>query len=187
MSPCGRTPTPELTFIGVTGLLQGKDLSALGEVAANLDLIPKLQRTKRNSTNMRLAEFGPGRDRVSGRDRFIGGRGSAALRRGSACLHPYTPCASIPRPTVGSPDAGTRERDMTGLSRFVDNLPIPTFQNVPNGAALVAQGPTPYRTEETDKYSLSRGWLHGRDDAPYLQFWKSWWATMKNTLTANAP
>ena len=82
-------------------------------------------------------------------------------------------------------DPNTRELAMQGLSRFVDNLPIQTQYNVTNGKALVAQGATPYRTADTDKYSLSRGSLGSANEAEYLQFWKSWWTAMKDELTRN--
>lgn len=85
---------------------------------------------------------------------------------------------------LDSKDAKVRESAIQGLSRFVDNLPIPTTQTVANGKALVPQGPTPYRTLETDKYSLSRRWLSqsSLSETDYLQFWKSWWAIVKDKL-----
>ena len=71
---------------------------------------------------------------------------------------------------------------MKGLSRFVDNLPIATQYNTLNGKALVPQGAQPFRTIETDKYSLSTRYLGEGDQTLYLQFWRSWWAKMKGEL-----
>jgi hypothetical protein len=86
-----------------------------------------------------------------------------------------------------SRDAQTREYAMQGLSRFVDNLPIPTPRTILNGQAVLPQGPQPYRTAETDKYSLSKGALGSRNETEFLHFWRSWWATMKDKLTAQSP
>src|SRR5258708_37422556 len=81
-----------------------------------------------------------------------------------------------------STDPLTRQYAMGGLSRFVDNLPIPSAINTTNGEALVPQGPQPYRTKETDKYSLSTGWLGRADEAEHLRYWKSWWGSMRSQL-----
>jgi hypothetical protein len=64
----------------------------------------------------------------------------------------------------------------------VENLPIQRNEDVLNGKNLIVQGPTTYRTPETDKYSLSKRNLAGADDAEYIQFWKSWWASTKNQV-----
>lgn len=77
-----------------------------------------------------------------------------------------------------------REEAMKGLSRFVDNLPIPTAYNTINLGALIPQGPQPYRTAETDKYSLSKRNPGPADQTEYLRFWRSWWASNKGKLTA---
>ncbi len=79
-------------------------------------------------------------------------------------------------------DARTREYAIQGLSRFVDNLPIQNSSNIMTGLAYLPQGPTPFRTVETDRYSLSKGWLDGADEKPYLSFWRAWWASMKDEL-----
>ncbi len=70
------------------------------------------------------------------------------------------------------------------LSCFVDNLPSITHYNVINGKSVQPQGPAPYRTAETDRYSLStRRLADAREpEAAFLQFWKSWWATMKDKI-----
>ncbi len=54
-----------------------------------------------------------------------------------------------------------------------------------SGESYVAQGPTPYRTNETDKHSLSKRDLAGASDSEYVQFWKDWWTAMKLRVTSD--
>ena len=84
---------------------------------------------------------------------------------------------------LNSPDPSAREAAIRGLSLFVDNLPITTLDSTPSQKWRVPQGPAPYRTHDTDLYSLSTRALDPAQEAKYLQFWKSWWATMKDQLT----
>jgi len=85
---------------------------------------------------------------------------------------------------LDSSDATTREFAMRGLSRFVGNLPVATQQNIFSGKASLQQGPAPYRTPDTDRYSLATRSLAQapEGEAAFLQFWKSWWALMKDKL-----
>ena len=75
---------------------------------------------------------------------------------------------------------------MPGLSRFVENLPIETQYNTLNGKAVLQQGPAPYRNAQTDRYSLATRSIQqtAETEAALLQFWKSWWASMKDQLAA---
>jgi len=73
---------------------------------------------------------------------------------------------------------------MAGLSRFVDNLPVSTVYNTINGRARIPQGPQPYRTPETDRHSLGTRRLVRANEAEDLQFWRSWWATMRERVMA---
>ena len=83
-----------------------------------------------------------------------------------------------------STDPLTQEWAMRGLSRFVNGLPITTPQGTLNGSDLAAAGPTPYRTNETDRYSLATRWLAtcAEPASAFIQHWQSWWASMKSKL-----
>jgi hypothetical protein len=75
---------------------------------------------------------------------------------------------------------------MAGFSRFVENLPIETLDNVTNGKSVLRQGPAPYSNAQTDRYSLATRTLAQANDpeAAFLQFWRSWWAANQAALTA---
>jgi hypothetical protein len=175
----------ELRFIGLTGLVREGDVSALAEVAANLDIVSKLHVHQIVGT---ICNWRNPASVAIGYLAAIASSPDADLQRCAAedldFIHTADTLPLLAK-LLDSTDPKTREYAIQGLSRFVDNLPIQTPQNVPNGAFLVAQGPTPYRTSDTDKYSLSRGWLEGGDEVPYLQFWKSWWSTMQGTLISS--
>jgi len=159
---------PSLKLVGTTGLLESNDVSVLADVAndtgpiANLHavgLIPAICGVRNPLATPYLGKIASSSD--------------AELRR----------CAVMALDFIHTRDT---------LPFLAQMLPSgdPTIQNhsnILNGGALTAQGPTPFRTPETDKYSLSRGWLDGRDDAPYVQFWKSWWATTEGKIAASAP
>ena len=85
-------------------------------------------------------------------------------------------------PLLDSNDTEVRKSALWGFSRFVDNLPVAVPTNIP-GMLLAPQGPTPYRTSETDGHSPGRRPPGSTDDAADVQFWKSWWASMKVKLT----
>jgi hypothetical protein len=112
---------------------------------------------------------------------FRGGGFQNAAANALAFLHTLQTLPFLAQ-LLGSDNVQTRELAIQGMSRFVDGLPIQTTRNFPGGAYLEAAGPTPYRTPDTDRYSLSRGWLNGRDDKPYVEFWKAWWAGLKREL-----
>jgi hypothetical protein len=83
---------------------------------------------------------------------------------------------------LDSTDPKAREYAIQGLSRFVENLPIAEANDQITGKSHLPQGPTPYRTAETDRYSLGNRWLRSDSETEYLRFWKSWWASMKDEL-----
>ena len=171
---------PELKFVGLAGLLSANDMSALAQIANNVNLI----------TNLNARGFVS--DAISGRrdadPSAVQYLGKIALSPDSGLqwsaaqalkyIHTRDTLPFLAR-LLDSNNARIREAGMIGLSRFVDNLPIATPENTHNGKDLIPQGPAPYRTAETDKYSLSRRWLGSANEIEYLQFWKFWWATMQ--------
>ena len=178
---------PEVRFIGLTGAwnLNG-DLSALGDISNGAATVSKIH----TSSLVRNSICGT-RDPRASAIQYLGNiasLGDASLVRCAMMaldfIHTRDTLPFLAQALDGT-DPNTRELAMQGLSRFVDNLPIQTQYNVTNGKALVAQGATPYRTADTDKYSLSRGSLGSANEAEYLQFWKSWWTAMKDELTRN--
>jgi hypothetical protein len=181
-----RTSTdPSLKFVGVSGLLRSNDISVLADVANDIELIPNL-----HAVGLIPAVCGVRNPLATPYLGKIAASTDEELQRCAAMALDYIHTRdTLPFLAVllASGDPATREYAIQGLSRFVDNLPIQNQSNVLNGGALTAQGPTPYRTPETDEYSLSRGWLAGRDDTPYLDFWKSWWAATGSKIAASAP
>ena len=176
---------PELKFLALAKFLRGGDPSALAEVAANIDLLPRLTVSsfviseiygRRDSDPAAIAHLG----RISASSDPYVQRGAAdALMR----IHTRDALPFLAQLLDGS-DPRTRELAIAGFSRFVENLPIETQFNTLNGQSKQPQGPAPYRTPQTDKYSLSMQSLAGSTltEAEYVQFWKSWWATMSPKL-----
>ena len=74
-----------------------------------------------------------------------------------------------------SGDAKLRNLALSGFSRFVLNLPVETPEMVTTMAWMKPQGPTPYRSGETDRHSAILGAPEERH-SEYVLFWKNWWA-----------
>ncbi len=175
---------PELRFIGLTGLVRAHDASSLAELAKSMDAIPTLK----------LREFPLGAirsqrdaspDTIQALGRFASSSSALVQKNAAEALgYIHTP-ATLPllAALLNSPDPSAREAAIRGLSLFVDNLPITTLDSTPSQKWRVPQGPAPYRTHDTGLYSLSTRALDPAQEAKYLQFWKSWWATMKDQLT----
>lgn len=177
---------PELRFVALARWLRNNsDTSALAEVANNVSVTPGLKAT------FFLVPGVLGRlDSDPAAIGYLGNIASSAqpdLQRAAATalMHIHTR-ETLPflAQLLDSGDAATREVAMRGMSRFVENLPITTYDNVLNGRASLQQGTGPYRTAQTDRYSLSTRSLTqaSESEAAFLQFWKSWWATMKGQL-----
>lgn len=179
-------PDPEIRFIGLTQSFgPDDDLLALAEMANNLDLIPKL-----HTSGMLVPSICGRRNADPRAIQHLGRIASSSNPNVQKCaaqalayIHTRETLPILAQLLV-SADAVTREYAMRGFSRFVDNLPIPTPHNILDGKDLIPQGPTPYRTPETDKYSLSTRSLGRADQTEYLLFWKSWWASVKDKLMA---
>ena len=175
---------PELRFVGLAGLVRNGNGNALGEVARDINSLPKLQMRMLITSAVagcRMSDLASiealGHLSTSPDIRIQAASAEALKAIHTRQTLPYL--ASL----LSSSDRRTREYALQGMSRFADNLPITTEQNIPNGQSLQPRGVTPYRTADTDKYSLSRKWLGQTDEAPYLQFWKNWWVNMKPELT----
>jgi len=180
---------PEARFLALASALRGGDASALGEVAAGVALLPQLAARafvipqiygQRNSDS---ASVGYLAQVAASPDATVQRSAADALAR----IHTQN-TLPILAGLLASSDARTRELAIIGLSRFVDNLPVETPYNVPNGKASQRQGPTPYRTSQTDQYSLSTRSLASAQEteAAFLQFWASWWLSNENKLSGNA-
>lgn len=179
----------ELRFLGLAGLLRSNygsaDISALAEIASNVDLIPGLE-----MRGFVLSAIEARRDSDPDVIRYLGIIASSpdvSVQRSVAWalkfIHTRDTLPILGR-LLDSTDSGTRESAMTGFSRYVDNLPVATVYNTLNGKWLIPQGPAPYGTPETDTYSLSTRRLDQTREAEFLQFWRSWWATMRDRVMA---
>jgi len=182
-----RTGTqPELRFLALARAMKAGDPTALGEVASNAAVLPQL--LARHFVSLAIAGqgFSASPELVAPLS-VIAGCADPSLQVSAAdALMSIHTQATLPAlaSLLSSADPQTRELAMKGLSRFVDNLPSATRQNVINLKSIMPQGPAPYKTADTDRYSLSTRSLVNapESEAAYLQFWKSWWATMKNQL-----
>lgn len=173
---------PELKAIGLAGMLKRNDVTALIEIAGNIDQLSKVQaRPLVLSAIMSRRDVSPeaiqALGKISSSSDF-----DVQFSAGDALAELHTR-DTVPflAQLLDSPHKMTREAAMRGLSLFVENLPIATPDNVWNGKANIPRpGPAPYRTAETDRYSLSHRRLGSTDDTEYVQFWKSWWAKMRS-------
>lgn len=177
---------PELRFVSLARWLRNRnDTSALAELANNVSLTSGLKATfflvpavlgRLDSNPVAIGYLGK-----------IAGSTQPDLQRAAATAltHIHTR-ETLPflAQLLDSGDAPTREAAMRGMSRFVDNLPITTPDNILSGKAPLQKGTAPYRTSQTDRYSLSaRSLAQAPEGEPaFLQFWKSWWMTMKGQL-----
>jgi hypothetical protein len=182
---------PELKFVGLVGLLGTKDgPSAMAEIGDNLDVAQKLKGRAFVITGI-CGERNPDPLVVQSLAKISSSTDVNMQRCAAEALDYIHTRDSLPALAMllDSADPKTREFAIQGLSRFVDNLPIQTVDNTINGGSLISQGPTPYRTSETDRYSLSRGWLREArlSEAEYIQFWKTWWTTMKDRFVTSVP
>ncbi len=179
------SPDPELRFLALAKLLRANDVSALAEIANNIELVPRL--TVRSFV---IAAIGARRDSdaiaigylgriATSSDIYVQRNAAGALMR----IHTRDTLPFLAQ-LLDSNDPRTRELAMTGFSRFIENLPIETQYNTINAKALMAQGPQPYRTPETDRYSLSTRQVDPASEPEYLRFWRSWWVTMKDKVMA---
>jgi hypothetical protein len=57
--------------------------------------------------------------------------------------------------------------------------------NILSGKAMIPQGPAPYRTAQTDSYSLAHRFLRDatEPEGAFLLFWKRWWQANEASLT----
>jgi hypothetical protein len=177
---------PELRFLALAKLLRTGDADALAQVAADVDLLPNLvARTFVIPAIHAQAYSGQGAVGPLGK---IAASSDIYVQRAAAdalmSIHTKNTLPFLAG-LLDSTDSTNRELAMRGLSRFVENLPSMTQNNVRNGKSLSAQGPAVYRTAQTDRYSLSTRRLQdaAESETAFLQFWKTWWASMKDEVT----
>jgi len=175
---------PDLHILGLTALLTTEDqISALAELAGNVNLLERIKQ-------MPLAGIAicgitnPDSTVVSSLGRISVYDGLQACAAESlAAIHTVQTLPFLAR-LLDSKEPTAREWAVRGLSRFVENLPIRQEADHITGKSLIPRGPAPYRSADTDRFSLSRRrlTLTGESDTEYVQFWKLWWARMQNEL-----
>jgi hypothetical protein len=177
------SPDPEIRFIGLTGQLRAPNPSILQAISANVGVLAGLK-----TAAIPLGAIQSVRDSSSTTVQCLGAiTSSPATSLQRAAVYPLAMIHTLQAlpflaTLLGSTDSTTRDLAIRGLSMFVDNLPIVTLNSVPNQAWRQPQGPTPYKTPDTDRYSLSQGSIDPAQEAAYVQFWQSWWANMKSQL-----
>lgn len=183
-------PNPELRFVALARLMKAGDLSALAEVAASIDLVPNLIARvfvaqavlgERNSGAAAVTHLG---EIAKSADMSLQQSAADALMR----LHTQETLPLL-ADLLNSDFPRSRELAMAGLSRFVENLPPETEFDATSGKSVMPQGSVPYRSAETDRYSLSTRSLSSatEPEAAFLQFWKSWWVTVGSKLRGQNP
>jgi hypothetical protein len=68
-----------------------------------------------------------------------------------------------------------------GFGMFVQNLPVKTSDSVTTMSWLRPKGPAPYRTAETDKYTILTNAFSG-NIVDYVAFWKTWFLANQHTI-----
>jgi hypothetical protein len=176
---------PELRCVALARLLRAGDSSALADVANMIQLLPQLTTStlvktaisgRRDSDPAAIANLG-----------LISASTDVYMQRNAAfALMSIHTREALPflASLLSSSDQNSREEAMRGFSRFVENLPIQTNSNTLNGQSVMPQGPTPFRTPETDRYSVSKRSLASATDSEgaFVQFWKNWWTTNRSNL-----
>jgi hypothetical protein len=175
---------PEVKFLGLAGLAKDGDASALAEMAKGASIIPSLR-----TGEFSLSVIGSMRTGDPGAVQALGTFAASAnrdMQRSAAdalCYIHTRDTLPFLALLLNSPDRQTIEYAIRGMSRFVNNLPIDRWEDVPSGKNLVPQGSAPFKTIDTDRYSLAMRVPSLTEDlGPYVQFWKSWWLRMKDQL-----
>ena len=175
---------PQLQVLGLIGLVRQGD-------AASIERVLELQAALRAS-KLRVHMVSAVRNVRDGTPRTVQALGRLATTSGvgsglqmAACdaLRSVHTKDSLPFlvALLDSPNAEIRHEGLAGISMFVENLPIQKAEMVPNMTWLRPQGPAPYRTTDTDKYSAKFGEPPDRQ-AEYVAFWKSWWVKFGSQL-----
>lgn len=177
---------PEVKLIALAGLLGSSEpSSALSEIADNIDLLPKLDVAAGLITVSIRGIDSPDATVVSSLGRLTSVPSlpylESSVGEALATIHTREALPFLAR-LLDSKAPRAREQAIRGFSRYVDNLPIPQANDQITGKSHIPRGPAPYRTAETDRFSLSRRLLLGESDTDYIQFWKLWWARMQNEL-----
>lgn len=174
----------DLKFLGLNNLLKTEDqVSALVELANEVDLVERFRQLPLVGTRIcGIHNPDPAVVAILGR---ISPRPDmqACAASALALIHTRQTLPFLAQ-LLDSKDPVAREEAIRGLSRFVESLPIRQMNDQVTGKSYISQGPTPYRTADTTRFSLSlrRLMQTGESDAEYVQFWKSWWARMQDTL-----
>jgi len=175
---------PDLHILGLTALLTTEDqVSALVELSNNVSLLERIKQMPlvgiaicgiTNPDSSVVSSLG----RISVYDGLQTCAGESL-----AAIHTVQTLPFLGR-LLDSKEPAAREWAVRGFSRFVENLPIRQEDDHITGKSLIPRGPAPYRSADTDRFSLSRRrlTLTGESDAEYVQFWKLWWARMQNEL-----
>jgi hypothetical protein len=172
---------PEIRALGLGALItKTNDAVAIAELVKDLDRIANLRMGSFALNAIRYLRD-PSPNTIDALSKVASSKNPAAQRSAAEALRDLhtREALSALGSLLDSPDRETREAAIKGFSMFVENLPITTPDSIPSQRWRVPQGPAPFRTSDTDRYSLSTRALDQAQEAAYLQFWKSWWARFK--------
>lgn len=177
---------PELKFIGFGGLLLMNEPGAFEQIAANADSIGGLKMSRYPVGAIAYVRDGsPATVRTLGK---LSLSSNAAVQRAAAqALCDIHTLEALPflGDLLESSDGETRAWAVKGLSMFVENLPIRHPEDTPSQRWRIRQGPAPYKTVDTDRYSTAERRMDPdpAQEKECVNFWKQWWARMKVELT----
>jgi hypothetical protein len=173
----------ELKLVGLSGLVATDNVSALTELAANLDVLPNATVNSLVLGAIRSVR-NPSPASVQALGKLASSSNSTVQESAGEALCFIHTQGTLPflAMLLDSSDMAVREHAMRGLSRFVNNFPVTTWESIPSGRSLIPQGPAPYRTSDTDRYSLATRALDPTQESAFLQFWRSWWVNNKDKL-----
>jgi hypothetical protein len=176
---------PEIQFFGLSGMVEmNNNASALAQLVANAGTIPTLSLLREYPLAAIASIHDTRSATISELDQLATSSDPGVQTSAAQSLSNIHTLETLPSlaAMLGAADPKIRALAMRGFSSFVDNLPVFQVSMVPSQSYRVPQGPTPYRTSDTARYDLSVGQVDPSREAIYVQFWKNWWATMKDQL-----
>jgi hypothetical protein len=176
---------PEIQFFGLSGMVEmNNNASALAQLVANAGTIPTLSLLREYPLAAIASIHDTTPATISALGQLATSSGPSVQASAAQSLSNIHTLETLPSLAglLDATDPKIQALAMRGFSSFVDNLPVFRASMVPSQSYRVPQGPTPYKTPDTARYDLSVGQVDPSREAIYVQFWKNWWATMKDQL-----
>ena len=172
-----RSSLPNLSTLGITGLIRLGDPAALGR---SLAMFPTIKQSQirgrfvgavggyRDSSAEGLLVLG---DMATRESEIEGLQAEAAYALRSIHTREALPYLAK---LLDSRDAELRQQGVVGFSSFVTNWKGETPGTL-NSTTSTKPTNAPFRTADTDRYTTLGGFDRPGDEEPYVTFWKAWW------------